>query len=144
MSVCIMFAVPNARQCMLRHSCLGKAKHACVRGKAQATPFPAHFPPPSPPRHNPQTYLQGTDPSAFGLQVHDQRSAMTEEEEAANQVWLDGRAPPQEGPGLESQARHMIQNQRQYYDEVHVIKEQVQQPSITLSQTAALFPGLGG
>ena len=50
---------------------------------------------------------------------------MTEEEEAANQVWLDGRASPQEDTALESQARHMIQNQRQYYDEVHVIKEQV-------------------
>ena len=63
--------------------------------------------------------------AVLGLQVHDQRSAMTEEEECANQVWLDGRAPPQEGSGLESQARHMIQGQRQYYDEVHVIKEQV-------------------
>ena len=69
---------------------------------------------------------------------------MAEEEEAANQVWLDGRAPSQEAPSVEVQARDMIQNQRQYYDEVHVIKEQVQQPSITLSQTAALFPGLGG
>lgn len=61
--------------------------------------------------------------------MHDQRSAMAEEEEAANQVWLDGRAASQEPPGVEVQARDMIQNQRQYYDEVHVIKEQVQQPS---------------
>lgn len=50
---------------------------------------------------------------------------MTEEEEEANQAWLDGRAPSQEEGRLESQARHMIQGQRQYYDEVHVIKEQV-------------------
>ena len=50
---------------------------------------------------------------------------MAEEEEAANQVWLDGRAPSQEAPSVEVQARDMIQNQRQYYDEVHVIKEQV-------------------
>ena len=50
---------------------------------------------------------------------------MTEEEEGANQIWLDGSAPSQEEGGLQSQARHMIQGQQQYYDEVHVIKEQV-------------------
>ncbi len=60
------------------------------------------------------------------MQVHDQRSAMTEEEEGAADVWLDGKvSSPQEDTGLNSQARHMIQGQRQYYDEVHVIKEQV-------------------
>lgn len=60
-------------------------------------------------------------------QVHDQRSAMTEEEEGATDVWLDGKASSsQENSGLKSEARHMIQGQHQYYDEVHVIKEQVQ------------------
>ncbi len=59
-------------------------------------------------------------------QVHDQRSATTEEEEGATDMWLDGVASSsQEESGLASQARHMIQGQRQYYDEVHVIKEQV-------------------
>ena len=57
---------------------------------------------------------------------------MTEEEEAANQVWLDGGTPPQQNMGSESQARHMIQNQQQYYDEVHVIKEQVRQLFFTV------------
>ena len=50
---------------------------------------------------------------------------MTEEEEAANRVWMDGRMVPQQDTSLEPQARYMIQSQRQYYDEVHVIKEQV-------------------
>lgn len=76
----------------------------------------------------------------MGLQVHDQRSAMAEEEEAANQVWLDGRAATPEATAVEVQAQHMIQNQRQYYDEVHVIKEQVQQPSCTESLIAAVLP----
>ncbi len=60
--------------------------------------------------------------------MHDQRSATTEEEEGATDIWLDGVASSsQEESGLASQARHMIQGQRQYYDEVHVIKEQVLQ-----------------
>ena len=50
---------------------------------------------------------------------------MTEEEEGATNVWLDGRAPAPENSGLASQAHHIIKGQRQYYDEVHVIKEQV-------------------
>ena len=59
-------------------------------------------------------------------QVHDQRSAMTEEEEGATDVWLDGKASSsQENSGLKPEARHMIQGQHQYYDEGHVIKEQV-------------------
>ena len=99
---------------------------------------------PSPTSLSSLIYIQGTNPFAFGLQVHDQRSAMTEEEEAANQVWLDGGTPPQQNMGLESQARHMIQNQRQYYDEVHVIKEQVRQLSVTVPFFAALFVGLKG
>lgn len=59
-------------------------------------------------------------------QVHDQRSATTEEEEDATGIWLDGVASSsQQESGLAPQARHMIRGQRQYYDEVHVIKEQV-------------------
>lgn len=60
------------------------------------------------------------------VQVHDQRSATTEEDGGTNAAWLDGRASPQGNAALDSQAQAMIQGQHQYYDEVHVIKEQVQ------------------
>ena len=73
---------------------------------------------------------------AHAVQVHDQRSIMTEEEEGAGSVWLDGQvASTQEDSGLQSQARHMIQGQRQYYDEVHVIKEQVGRTAVSGGQS---------
>ena len=50
---------------------------------------------------------------------------MVNEEDSGNNMWLDGNVASPMGPGVESQARHMIQGQRQYYDMVHVIKEQV-------------------
>ncbi|KAL3130584.1 hypothetical protein ABBQ38_008389 [Trebouxia sp. C0009 RCD-2024] len=81
--------------------------------------------------------------SELGLKVHDQRSAVTEEEELANHVWLDGRVPPQQGSDLEPEARHMIQSQRQYYDEVHVIKEQVEAPGMLVGGTLRHYQ-LGG
>lgn len=91
-----------------RNGSLGNPSHPLLTSKAHQSPL-------------------CFDPIRVGasLQVHDQRSAVTEEEELANQVWLDGKAPPQQGSDLEPEARHMIQSQRQYYDEVHVIKEQV-------------------
>ena len=57
------------------------------------------------------------------MQVHDQRNVLTEEESVANAAWLDGRASPGEDPA--PGPRTMIQGQRQYYDEVHVIKQEV-------------------
>lgn len=58
------------------------------------------------------------------LQVHDQRNTMVPEEEGGNEVWLDGSAQSSPDPDLGTKARNMIQGQRQYYDMVHVIKEQ--------------------
>ena len=66
------------------------------------------------------------------MQVHDQRSAWTEEEAGANTAWLDGQVPPQQDTALPPPAHTMIQGQRQYYDEVHVIKEQVQRLNINM------------
>ncbi|DBA90498.1 hypothetical protein WJX77_002407 [Trebouxia sp. C0004] len=80
----------------------------------------------------------------LGLKVHDQRSATTAEEEGATDIWLDGVASSsQEESGLASQARHMIQGQRQYYDEVHVIKEQVEAPAMLVGGTLRHYQ-LGG
>ena len=71
--------------------------------------------------------------------MHDQRNILTEEESGANTAWLDGRGSPGEDPGLGAQARTMIQGQRQYYDEVHVIKQQVM-----LHECAMLLPVFDG
>ena len=73
------------------------------------------------------------------MQVHDQRNVLSEEESGANTAWLDGRASPGEDPALGTQAQTMIQGQRQYYDEVHVIKQQVM-----LHETAMLRHVLDG
>ena len=60
------------------------------------------------------------------------------EEDSGNKMWLDGDVASPVSPGVDSQARHMIQGQRQYYDMVHVVKEQVP-PNSTLTCMCVQF-----
>lgn len=64
---------------------------------------------------------------------------MVAETEGGNEVWLDGAAPSPQDPDMGAQARSMIQGQRQYYDMVHVIKEQASLESLCYLSSRNVF-----
>ena len=69
---------------------------------------------------------------------------MVPEEEGGNEVWLDGdaKAPSPPAADLGAQARNMIQGQRQYYDMVHVVKEQASLQCTVAQQGVTWMQGM--
>ncbi|KAK9808778.1 hypothetical protein WJX72_003449 [[Myrmecia] bisecta] len=96
-----------------------------------------------------RTLLDKTDNiiAELGLKVEAQRAGtLPSDEEPLIDIWMDGAALEElaaDETGLDERERELVHSQRNYYNQVHVVKEQVVQPEMLQGGTLRHYQ-LGG